>query len=147
MTRMGKTTSPKTAFLAKLEFSEVCSRFKRIASSSHSLFPWFWPCLWFEKEGEPTWLSDEGEYVRDPYIAERNRHFVGPLAEGPHRRNPRLLRISTMGLGKLLTGKGRWSGGTITCSAATRLGRRRGSCTRAGGMARTPALLDDRPEC
>ena len=35
MTRMGKATSPKKAFLAKLEFSEVCSRFKQVASSAH----------------------------------------------------------------------------------------------------------------
>ena len=106
MTRMGKTTSPKTAFLAKLEFSEVCSRFKRIASSSHSLFPWFWSCLWFEKEGEPTWLSDEGEYVRDPYIAERNRHFVGPLL-------PKVRTVGTQALADLYDGVGQivdWEG-------------------------------------
>lgn len=79
VTNHGKAKSRKNAFLAKLEFSTVCSRFKQVAFFAHSSFPWFWPCLWFEKEGEPTWLSDEGKFVRDPYIAERNRHFIGPL--------------------------------------------------------------------
>ena len=105
---MGKATSPKKAFLAKLEFSEVCSHFKA------------WPPLCTRSSlgfgrafGLRRRASQRGSATRASMSATltalhcRAKQALRrpPLAEGPHHRNP-----GSCGGARVLDGRGGWRG-------------------------------------